>query len=102
MAAGRKARGTRRTGARVNEYDDPASVAAYLAALDHPLKPVLEAVRGAILAADPGVTEGVKWSSASFYRHGWFATIGARPKHGVQSSSTTGRRSRPARPSARR
>jgi hypothetical protein len=43
--------------------------------MTHPLKPTLEAVRRAILAADPAITEGIKWNSPSFYCHGWFATI---------------------------
>ena len=30
------------------------------------------------LAADPAITEGVKWNSPSFYCHGWFATISSR------------------------
>lgn len=82
MATNRKAPPARgRTAAP--EHDDPAAVAAYLAALDHPLKPVVEAVRAAVLAADPAVTEGVKWNAASFYRCGWFATVNVRPKHGV-------------------
>jgi hypothetical protein len=43
--------------------------------MTHPLKPTLEALRRAILAADPATTEGIKWNSPSFYCHGWFATI---------------------------
>jgi hypothetical protein len=81
MGTSRKARG--RTPAAA-EHDDPAGVAAYLAGLDHPLKPVVEAIRATILGADPAVTEGVKWTSASFYRRGWFATINARARGGVQ------------------
>ncbi len=68
---------------RTSEHDDPAAVAAFLAALDHPLKPVVEAVRRATLAADPAITEGIKWNSPSFYCHGWFATVNVRPKEGV-------------------
>jgi Domain of unknown function (DU1801). len=43
--------------------------------MTHPLKPTIEAVRRAILAADPAITEGIKWNCPSFYCHGWFATI---------------------------
>ena len=41
------------------------------------------AVRQTILAADRSITEGIKWNSPSFYKHGWFATVNVRPKHGV-------------------
>ena len=61
-----------------SEHDDTPGVAALIAAMTHPLKPTLEAVRRTILAADSSITEGVKWNAPSFYCHGWFATIGAR------------------------
>lgn len=67
-----------------SEYDDNASVTAFLDALDHPLKPVLEAMRTAILAADRRVTEGIKWKAPSFYYFGWFATVNIRAPSGVQ------------------
>jgi hypothetical protein len=35
-------------------------------------------VRRTILAADPAITEGIKWNSPSFYCHGWFAAISSR------------------------
>ena len=57
------------------EHDDTPGVTALVASLSHPLKPTLEAIRQAILSADTGITEGVKWNSPSFYCHGWFATI---------------------------
>jgi hypothetical protein len=56
-------------------HDDRAGVDALVAGISHPLKPTLEAVRETILAADPAITEGIKWNSPSFYCHGWFATI---------------------------
>jgi hypothetical protein len=61
-----------------NEHDDRPAVTALIAGMTHPLVATLEAVRRTILAADPAITEGVKWNSPSFYRHGWFATIGCR------------------------
>lgn len=67
----------------VFEYDNPAAVAAYLATLDHPLKPVVESIRLAILEADAAITEGIKWNSPSFYCYGWFATTNIRPKKNV-------------------
>jgi hypothetical protein len=69
---------------RASEYDDSESVNAYLKTLEHPLKPVIEAIRHTILETDSRVTEGIKWNSASFYYYGWFATINIRAKNGVQ------------------
>ena len=66
------------------ESNDPAAVDAFFAQLDHPLKAELQAVRAALLAADPSITEGIKWNSPSFYRNGWFATMNLRAKKGVQ------------------
>jgi hypothetical protein len=68
---------------RAPEHDDPEGVDSWLAALDHPLKPVIEAIRTLILEADSEVTEGVKWNSPSFYLDGWFATVNAHGKHGI-------------------
>ncbi len=69
--------------AKPPEHDDPAAVDALLAALDHPLKPVIASMRAAILGADRAITEGVKWNSPSFYCEGWFATVNVRGKQGV-------------------
>jgi hypothetical protein len=69
---------------RHSEHDDPEAVNAYLKLLEHPLKPVLEEIRRTILAADPRITEGIKWNSSSFYCYGWFAAINIRAKSGVQ------------------
>lgn len=60
------------------EHDDPAAVDALLDTQGHGLRAVIEAVRKAVLSAEAGITEGVKWNSASFYRRGWFATVNAR------------------------
>jgi hypothetical protein len=50
--------------------NDTPKVDAYMQALEHPLKPVMEAVRAIILGAHPGITEGIKWNSPSFYYKG--------------------------------
>ncbi len=71
------------TASRRPEHDDPAAVAAFLTALNHPLKPVVASIRSTILQADPAITEGIKWNCPSFYRCGWFATVNIRPKVGV-------------------
>lgn len=67
-----------------SEHDDSPSVAAFLSTLEHPMKSVIEAIRASILEADRTITEGIKWNTASFYCHGWFATVGVRAKTGVQ------------------
>lgn len=59
-------------------------VAAFLAALDHPLKPVIVALRDVILSADPSIAEGIKWNAPSFYTTEHFATFHLRAKDGVQ------------------
>ena len=46
------------------------TVEALLAALDHPMKPELERLRALVLAADPAITERVKWNGPSFCWNG--------------------------------
>ena len=69
---------------RAREHDDPRAVAAFMRALDHPLKSVMVTIRAAILGATQGITEGIKWNTASFHCQGWFATIGVRSRTNVQ------------------
>ena len=38
----------------------------FMAQLDHPLKPHIAALRDAILASDPEITEQIKWKAPSF------------------------------------
>ena len=59
-----------------------AGVDGFLAALDHPLKPAILAVRD-ILLGTSGVTEGIKWNAPSFRTTEWFATFHLRAKAGV-------------------
>jgi hypothetical protein len=59
-------------------------VATFLAALDHPHKPELLALRQLILDADPGIREAIKWNAPSFYTTEHFATFQLRAKTGVQ------------------
>lgn len=47
-----------------------ASVEAYMAGLDHPMKPVLARLRETVLGVDPGITEQVKWNAPSFCWNG--------------------------------
>ncbi len=60
------------------------SADAFLAALDHPHKPEILALRQILLGADPSITDGVKWNSLSFRTTEWFATVHLRAKAGVQ------------------
>jgi hypothetical protein len=63
---------------------EPESVEAFLAALDHPFKPVILALRLIILGVDPGIAEGVKWNAPSFRTSEWFATFQLRARDGAQ------------------
>lgn len=68
---------------------DPA-VTAYLAALKHPLKQELEAVRQLILGVSPAVREGIKWNSPSFRTTDWFATVNVHGQDGLRLILHTG------------
>jgi hypothetical protein len=61
----------------------PASVEAFLAALDQPFKPEILALRQIILDADPSIAESIKWNAPSFYTSEHFATMQLRAKDGV-------------------
>lgn len=62
----------------------PQSVDEFLAALEHPRKPEILALRKIILAADPRIGEGIKWNAPSFCTSEYFATFHLRAKDGVQ------------------
>jgi hypothetical protein len=66
------------------------TVPAFLAALDHPLKPEIEAARAAILAADPSIGEAGKWNAPSFRTTEFFATFHLRARDRVQLVFHTG------------
>ncbi|WP_205346998.1 DUF1801 domain-containing protein [Pseudonocardia broussonetiae] len=54
----------------------------YLDALDHPLREAVARLRGAVLGADPGITEHIKWRSPSFCHGGVDrVTFRLRPRH---------------------
>ena len=61
---------------------DP-EVERWFAALDHPLKEVIQAVRAAILTADDRVTESIKWQSPTFSFAGNIASINPRARRFV-------------------
>lgn len=58
-------------------------VDAFMALLVHPHKTAIEALRQAVLAADPRIGEGVKWNAPSFHAGQWFATMHLRGAHAV-------------------
>jgi hypothetical protein len=62
----------------------PENVEVFLAALDHPFKQEILALRQIILAADPSIAEGLKWNAPSFRTSEYFATLHLRAKDGVQ------------------
>jgi hypothetical protein len=55
-----------------------SDVEEFMRGLDHPLKPVLEAVRRTILGADARIIEGIKWNAPSFRLDEHFATTNIR------------------------
>ncbi len=59
-------------------------VAAFLAALDHPLKQVVLALRDLILSADPSIGENIKWNAPSFHTTEHFATFQLRAQDSVK------------------
>ena len=56
-----------------DKLSDTAEVADFIAALDHPLKDVVIAVRNIILATDSEVGEQIKWNSPAFCYNGEMA-----------------------------
>jgi len=62
---------------------DP-EVAAFMQALDHPLKREIESVRRTILSVSPKIGEGIKWKAPSFRTSDYFATIHLRSTASLQ------------------
>jgi hypothetical protein len=71
-----------------------SKVDAFMAALDHPLKPDIEFVRKVVLAFAPGVTEGIKWNAPSFRLADDFATVNLRSTDAVCVILHTGAKKR--------
>lgn len=73
-----------------------AAVAAYMLALNHPLKRDLEAVRRIILGVSPNIREGIKWKVPSFRTSKeYFATLHPRSTESVQVILHLGAKVRP-------
>jgi hypothetical protein len=60
------------------------TVEAFLADLDHPLKPVVLALRDSLLQTDAAIGEAVKWNAPSFHTREHFATMHLRQADAVQ------------------
>ena len=63
---------------------DGGEVEAFLAALEHPQKAEILALRRVVLGADPRISEGIKWNAPSFRTSEDFATFHLRARGGVQ------------------
>ncbi|MDP2315368.1 MAG: DUF1801 domain-containing protein [Pseudomonadota bacterium] len=57
----------------------PVPVEPFLAALEHPLKAEILAVRAIILGVDPRIAEEIKWAAPTFSYKGYFVTFHLRP-----------------------
>lgn len=82
----KKIKGTKATPkstAAVKKSAKVETVDGFLAALDHPMKREIEALRAIIGGADPSIAEGVKWNAPSFRTTEYFATINCRSKRGL-------------------
>ena len=73
-----------RTTATKRRESAQQDVAAFLAALDHPLKPEILVLRQIILDTDPSIAEGIKWNVPSFRTSEYFATMHLRATDSVQ------------------
>jgi hypothetical protein len=71
-----------RAGARL-KLPPGAEVDAFMAQLEHPHKPAIEAIRQVVRGADPAIAEGIKWNAPSFRTTEYFATTHLRAKEGV-------------------
>lgn len=62
--------------------EGPEAVEQFMRDLDHPLKPVVTAVRDAVLRVRKSIGEGIKWNAPSFHHGEHFATFNLRsPEH---------------------
>lgn len=73
-------------------------VAAFIAALDHPRRAEIVALRDLVLGADPAISEEIKWNAPSFRTSEHFATMHLRAKDCVQLILHLGAKSKRAVP----
>jgi hypothetical protein len=67
---------------KLTAADTARAVDQFMAALDHPYKPEIEALRAAMRNVDPAIAEGIKWNSPSWRTTEYFATTHLRGKTG--------------------
>lgn len=63
-------------------HDTTEAVDALMAGLKHPPHDGIQALSKIVLAADPGIREGVKWNAPSLRTREYFATTHLRSKVG--------------------
>ncbi len=63
--------------------DSGAAIDAFLAALEHPRKAEIVALRALIVGVDPRISDGIKWNAPSFRTTEYFATMHLREKTGL-------------------
>lgn len=67
---------------KLTAADTPAAVDQFMAALAHPHKTDIEALRRALCAVDATIAEGIKWNAPSWRTSEYFATTHLRGKTG--------------------
>lgn len=77
-----------------------ASVAFFLAKLDHPLITEILALRQLVLGVDPTITEDIKWNAPSFRTSEHFATMHLRARDSLRLILHVGTRKRVIPPGA--
>lgn len=60
------------------------TVESFLAALEHPLKREIVALRKLLMGIDPAITEEIKWNAPSFRTSEHFATMHLRARDSLQ------------------
>jgi hypothetical protein len=66
-------------GVRPPKPTDAEQVAAWMAAIDHPLKDGIQRIRECIASADPRIGERIKWNAPSYHLEGTdIVTFGPR------------------------
>lgn len=77
-----------------NGRKSDTTVQAFIAELDHPLKPAIAALREVLLGADVGIAEEIKWNAPSFRTSEHFATMHLRARDSLQLILHLGARSK--------
>lgn len=67
---------------KLTDADTTAAVDKFMAALDHPFKEEIAALRQTLVDVDPSIAEGIKWNAPSWRTTEYFATTHLRAKTG--------------------